>query len=465
MSGFVALVLAAGKGTRMKSALPKVLHPVCGLPMVHHVVACAVAAGADATHVVIGHGADAVTEYLGATDFGAPVDTVIQAEQLGTGHAVQVCRPALDGCASPVLILSGDVPLVTPEMVAELAATHAQGGGGLTLVAVTLDDPTGYGRVVRDGGALRRIVEQKDATPSERAVREVNAGIYLADAALLFRCLERVSNDNAQGEYYLTDIVREALAEGAAVHVHHAASAELVMGVNSRAQLAQVSAAMRRHIAARLMDAGVTLIDPDHTYVDAGVSVGPDTVIHPGVTLSGRTTVGTGCEIFPGARVVDSVIGDHVVVKDGTLITQARLDGGNTAGPNAHLRPGAHLLPGARVGNYVEIKKAVIGEGSKVNHLSYVGDATVGARVNIGAGTITCNYDGATKYQTIIEDDVFIGSDSQLVAPVRVGAGALVAAGSTITGDVPAGALGISRAEQRNVEGWVARWKRKRGGK
>ncbi len=430
--------------------------------MVHHVVACAVAAGADATHVVIGHGSEAVTRYLEATDFGAPVGTVIQQRQLGTGHAVQVCSDALTGHAGPVLILSGDVPLITPEAVAGLRETHR---GGLTLATVTLDDPAGYGRVVRDGDAVARIVEQKDAQPSELAIREVNAGIYMVDGPLLFKCLERVSDDNAQGEYYLTDIVREALSEGAAVNVYHADGPEMVMGVNSRVQLAAVTASMRARIARRLMDGGVTLIDPATTYVDSGVSVGADTVLHPGVTLAGTTRIGSGCTIHSGSRIVDSSIGDGCTVKDGSLITEAVLDGANMAGPNAHLRPGAHLKIGAKVGNYVEIKKAVIGEGSKVNHLSYVGDARVGRGVNIGAGTITCNYDGANKYQTVIGDDVFIGSDTQLVAPVTIGDGALVAAGSTVTGDVPAGALGISRSEQHNVAGWVARWKRNRDAK
>ncbi len=462
MSGFIALVLAAGKGTRMKSALPKVLHPVCGLPMVHHVVACAVDAGADATHVVIGHGAEAVTAYLSQTDFGVPVDTVMQHHQLGTGHAVKVCADAVGGYRGPVLILSGDVPLVGADLVAGLVETHNRAGGGLTLVTVTLDDPTGYGRVVRDGEAVSRVVEQKDATPEELAIREVNAGIYLVDAPLLFGCLERISDDNAQGEYYLTDIVREAMAEQARVQVYRAASPAAVMGVNSRAQLAAVTATMRGRIADRLMADGVTLIDPATTYVDAGVTVGQDTVLHPNVTLSCATTIGAGCTIHSGSRIVDATVGDGCTIKDGTLITEAVLDGDNSAGPNAHLRPGAHLHAGAKVGNYVEIKKAEIGAGSKISHLSYVGDATVGREVNIGAGTITCNYDGANKYRTVIEDGVFIGSDSQLVAPVTIGKGALVAAGSTVTGDVPAGALGISRTDQRNVPGWVARWKHAR---
>jgi len=463
---FAAVILAAGKGTRMRSELPKVLHAVCGRPMVHHVAACAIQAGAEHVYPVVGHGAERVMAHVAERFPGAPVTTVVQEEQLGTGHAVLTCRPHLEGYEGSVLILSGDVPLVTPDLVAGLLAAHRAAGGGLTVLTVELADPTGYGRVLRDSvGEPAGIVEEKDATPAQRQVHEINAGIYVADGPLLFALLPKVSSGNAQGEYYLTDVVGLALAEGAPVHLYRWDDPEAVLGVNSRADLARVEAVMRRRVAAGLMAGGATLIDPERTYVDLGVTVGPDTVIHPGVTLQGATVIGAGCTLYPGVRITDSRVGDGATVKDGCLLTEARLDGDNSVGPNAHLRPGAHLMRGARVGNFVEVKAAVIGEGSKVNHLSYVGDAEVGAHVNIGAGTITCNYDGTHKHRTVIGDGAFIGSDTQLVAPVTVGPGAVVAAGSTITGDVPGGALAISRTAQRNVEGWVARWKAKKGPK
>jgi len=458
-----AVILAAGKGTRMRSARPKVLHPVCGRAMVRHVADCALEAGADPVLTVVGHGAEDVVRLLEDAFPGQAVTPVVQERQLGTGHAVLACAPYLKDHAGPVVILSGDVPLVSPSLVRGLLAAHHKGGGGLTVLTVELDDPTGYGRVLRDSaGRPLRIVEQKDANPKERAVREINTGIYVADAPLLWSTLPRVSRANVQGEYYLTDVVALALKDGAHVHLFRWDDPEEVLGVNSRADLARVSAVLRRRIAQKSMDAGVTLVDPERTYIDAGVTIGPDTVIHPGVTLEGATTVGAGCTLHPNSRFVDAHVGDGVTVKDGCLITEARLEGGNTVGPNAHLRPGAHLMRGAKVGNYVEVKAAVIGEGSKVNHLSYVGDATVGKGVNIGAGTITCNYDGFAKHRTVIGDGVFIGSDTQLVAPVTVGEGALIGAGSTITGDVPAGALALSRTAQENVPEWAVRWKKRK---
>ncbi|MFQ5509403.1 MAG: bifunctional UDP-N-acetylglucosamine diphosphorylase/glucosamine-1-phosphate N-acetyltransferase GlmU [Leptospirillia bacterium] len=465
MSGerFRTVVLAAGKGTRMKSAHPKVLHPVCGQPMVRHVVACAQDAGGGQVIVVVGHGAEAVSDHV--LGMGGDARVVEQAEQLGTGHAVLACHEALEGYDGPVLILSGDVPLVTQTLVEGLTAAHTDAGGGLTLLTVELETPDGYGRVIRDGeGRVTRIVEQKDANADELAVREVNTGIYVVDAPVLFAALSRVSCDNAQGEYYLTDIVSEALSEGVQVNVYRTDNPSEVLGVNSRSDLARVSAVMRRRIAEDLMAAGVTLISPEQTYVDAGVSVGADTVLYPGVTLEGNTVIGRDCTVRSGCRIADSRLGDGIEVKDNSLITGAVLEGGNQVGPNAHLRPGAHLMRDARVGNFVEIKKAVIGTGSKVNHLSYVGDAEVGEGVNIGAGTITCNYDGVNKHKTVIGDGVFIGSDTQLVAPVRVGAGATIAAGTTVTSDVPEGALAISRVEQQNKADWASRKADKQAG-
>jgi bifunctional UDP-N-acetylglucosamine pyrophosphorylase / glucosamine-1-phosphate N-acetyltransferase len=463
--GLAAVILAAGKGTRMRSQWPKVVHPVCGRAMVQHVAATALEAGADPVLAVVGHGAAHVVHILETAFPGKPIAPVMQGRQLGTGHAVLACAPHLKDHQGPVVILSGDVPLVTPALVRGMLAAHRKGGGGLTVLTVELADPTGYGRVLRDSaGRPLRIVEQKDANARERAVREINTGIYVADAPLLWSTLPRVSRGNSQGEYYLTDVVALALKDGAPVHLFRWHDPEEVLGVNSRADLARVSGILRRRIAEELMDGGVTLVDPERTYIHAGVTIGADTVVHPGVSLQGKTTIGSGCALHPNSRIVDSHLGDGVTVKDGCLITEARLEGENSVGPNAHLRPGAHLMRGARVGNFVEVKAAVIGEGSKVNHLSYVGDATVGKHVNIGAGTITCNYDGFAKHRTVIGDGAFIGSDTQLVAPVTVGAGAVIGAGSTITGDVPDGALAVSRVAQQNVAGWVARWKAGKAG-
>jgi len=453
---FAALILAAGKGTRMKSDRPKVLHEVCGVSMIRHAIDCALAAGAERVVPVIGHGAEQVRAVAEAAP--GTVTCVVQEQQLGTGHAVRVCEAELGGYPHPVLILNGDVPLITPDLLTDVLAHHRKSGGGITVVTVQLDDPTGYGRMVRGkGGDLERVVEQKDASPEERAVREVNTGIYVADPQVLFPLLARVSDNNAQGEYYLTDIVGLSLADGRVVHVYRATDPDLVLGVNSRRDLAQVSAVLRRRIHNRLMDEGVTLLDPSRTDIDAGVRIGPDTVIHPGVTLQGATVIGVNCEILPGTRIVDATLGDGITVKDNCLIDGATLAGHNTVGPMAHLRPGTALAQGAKIGNFVEIKKADIGVGSKVNHLSYVGDATVGKGVNIGAGTITCNYDGVNKFQTVIGDHVFVGSDTQLVAPVTVGEGATIGAGTTVTRDVPADALAVSRTEQKNVAGWAKR--------
>ncbi len=456
MSEFCAVILAAGQGTRMRSAMPKVLHTVCGLPMVHHVVACATQAGATRVLTVVGHEGKAVSDYLKNMDSPVDITPIEQKDQLGTGHAVLTCEKALAKFDGVVVILNGDVPLVTPALLDGLLSAHGVGGGGVTLTAVELDDPTGYGRVIRDDDGALSIVEESDATPVEKAVHEVNAGLYAVDAKLLFSLLSNVTADNAQGEFYLTDIVAGAVTEGAGVRVFRAPDAQTIFGINSRAELARVNAIMRPQINARHMTKGVTFVDPDNTYIDMGVTIGADTVIYPGVTLQGKTSIGAGCTLLPGCRIVDSQLGEGVTVKDHSLITGSKLDGGNSVGPHAHLRPETHLAQGAKVGNYVEIKKADIGENSKVNHLSYVGDAKVGTNVNIGAGTITCNYDGENKHQTVIGDGVFIGSDTQLVAPVKVGKGAVIAAGSTITSDVPAGALGISRVEQKTIKGWVA---------
>jgi bifunctional UDP-N-acetylglucosamine pyrophosphorylase/glucosamine-1-phosphate N-acetyltransferase len=453
MSMCHVLILAAGKGTRMKSALPKVLHRVAGAPMIDYVLAASASLGAATTTVVVGHQADALRAALAAR---ADLRFVLQEPQLGTAHAVRQAAPMLAGLAGTLVVLSGDVPLLSPDTLAALVARHEDARAAATLLTAIVDDPTGYGRVLRDGDQVAAIVEHRDASPAERAVREINAGIYAFDLEPLFSALEDVASDNSQREYYLPDLVGIYRRAGRRVVATTVERAEEVLGINTRAELAAMSARIWQKRREALMASGVTLEDPATTYVDAGVSVGPDSVIHPGVHLLGRTRVGARAVIHAGVRIVDSDLADDVRVLDHCVIVGARIANGASVGPFAHLRPESDLGAGSRVGNFVELKKTRLGAGSKASHLAYLGDATIGEKVNIGAGTITCNYDGERKHPTVIEDGVFIGSDSQLIAPVRIGRGAYVAAGSSITRDVPEGALGIARGRQENKEGWAA---------
>jgi bifunctional UDP-N-acetylglucosamine pyrophosphorylase/glucosamine-1-phosphate N-acetyltransferase len=446
------LVLAAGKGTRMKSAQPKVLHPVNGRSMLEWVLDTAAAIHPASTTVIVGHKALDVQAACAARE---GVRFVVQEPQLGTAHAVMQAEPRLRGAHGTVVLLSGDVPLLSTRTLTRLLETHAAAGAAATAVTAVLDQPYGYGRIVRHDGRMARIVEEKDATTAERAIREVNAGVYAFDLDALFPALAGIASANAQGEYYLTDLVASFRAAGRIVETVRVDDAREILGINSRADLARVGAIVRQQVNEALMAAGVTIVDPATAYIEAGVTVGPDTVIHPNVYLEGRTRIGSGCEILPNVRIVDGEIGDRVVVNSFTVINDAKVANEARIGPFAHLRPGSDVRDGAFIGNFVELKKTVFGEGSKASHLTYLGDATVGAGVNIGAGTITCNYDGVNKNATVIGDGAFIGSDSQLVAPVTVGAGAYVAAGSTIVQDVPPGALGISRGRQANLEGWV----------
>jgi bifunctional UDP-N-acetylglucosamine pyrophosphorylase/glucosamine-1-phosphate N-acetyltransferase len=404
------------------------------------------------TTVIVGHKALDVQAACAARE---GVRFVVQEPQLGTAHAVMQAEPRLRGAHGTVVLLSGDVPLLSTRTLTRLLETHAAAGAAATAVTAVLDQPYGYGRIVRHDGRMARIVEEKDATTAERAIREVNAGVYAFDLDALFPALAGIASANAQGEYYLTDLVASFRAAGRIVETVQVDDAREILGINSRADLARVGAIVRQQVNEALMAAGVTIVDPATAYIEAGVTVGPDTVIHPNVYLEGRTRIGSGCEILPNVRIVDGEIGDRVVVNSFTVINDAKVANEARIGPFAHLRPGSDVRDGAFIGNFVELKKTVFGEGSKASHLTYLGDATVGAGVNIGAGTITCNYDGVNKNATVIGDGAFIGSDSQLVAPVTVGAGAYVAAGSTIVQDVPPGALGISRGRQANLEGWV----------
>ncbi len=438
------LILAAGLGTRMRSRTAKVLHGLAGRPLIAHVCSKAGALVREGrpVHVVIGHQADeviaAVRAELGAE--GAVFST--QTEQRGTGDAVMAAREALAGANSTLLILSGDVPLIRPETLVALVQQHRAHrghGAACTLMSVRLDDPTGYGRVVRDGeGRFERIVEQKDATPEERQLNEINAGIYCFETRALFPALARVQPVNAQGEYYLTDVPGILRADGADVSVFLHTDAREVSGINTRAELAEFERILRLRTLRRLMlDAGVTLLDPAHTYVSAEAQIGRDTIIYPDVHIEGRTIIGEGCEIRSGTRITNSRIGSGVVLKDHCVIVDSEIADHCTVGPFAHLRMGTQMEEAATVGNFVEMKKSRLGRKAKAMHLTYLGDATIGDNTNIGAGTVTCNYDGKQKHPTVIEDNVKIGSDTMLVAPVRVGARAVTAAGSVVTKDVP----------------------------
>ncbi|MEQ1572979.1 MAG: bifunctional UDP-N-acetylglucosamine diphosphorylase/glucosamine-1-phosphate N-acetyltransferase GlmU [Vicinamibacterales bacterium] len=447
-------VLAAGQGTRMKSVVPKVLHTISGLPLIEHVLRTARSLLPATITLIVGHGADRVR-----TSLAQQVDLrfALQEPQLGTAHALQQAEAALAGCSGTLVLLSGDVPLLKAATLRKLVDTHQSTGAAATVVTAVLERPYGYGRIVRRLGRISRIVEERDASPAQRQIQEINSGIYAFDLAPLFASLRAIASKNAQGEYYLTDLIAIYRKRALPVETLVIDDPQEIRGINSRSELAEVSTHVRQTKNEELMAAGVTLIDPATTYIEADVEIGPDTVIHPGVVIEGHTRIGSACEIQAHVRISDSEIANRVTINNFCLLVGARVADGASVGPFAHIRPDTSVGENARVGNFVELKKTSLGRGSKANHLAYLGDATVGANVNIGAGTITCNYDGTQKHQTIIEDGAFIGSDTQLIAPVRIGAGAYVAAGSSITGDVPAGALGIARGRQSNIEGWTER--------
>jgi len=450
-----AVVLAAGKGTRMKSPKAKVLHEACGRPLAWFPVQRALELGASPVVVVVGHQAEEVERALRAALPGAPLRFAVQREQLGTAHAVLAAKEALAGHAGQLLVLSGDTPLLTTATLR--AVVEGRGAKPVSFATMTVNEPTGYGRVVRAKGMPARIVEEKDATAAQRRIREVNAGLYCADAAFLWAALAKVDSRNAQKEYYLTDLVAAAARAKGAVAVPVAP--EEAAGVNDRAELARVARVLTRRTALALMRGGVTIEDPERFDVDEGVEIGADAVIEPGVRLRGRTRIGARCRIGQGSILSDATLGDDVTVRPYTLVEEATVGAGSILGPFARLRPGSELAEGVHVGNFVETKKTRLGKGSKANHLTYLGDAVIGAGVNVGAGTITCNYDGEKKHETRIGDGAFIGSDSILVAPIQIGAGAYVAAGSTLTKPVPDGALALGRARQENKEGWAERMK------
>lgn len=442
------VILAAGQGTRMRSKLPKVLHPVAGKPMLGHVIDCARTLKPTKIHVVIGHGAELVREHLDAED----LNWVLQSEQLGTGHAVAQALPAIVD-ADQILVLYGDVPLLRAETLEKLS--KQAGTQALGMLTVNMVNPTGYGRIVRDAsGQVQAIIEQKDASAEQLLITEGNTGIMALPGSQAARWLNSLSNQNAQGEYYLTDVVAMAVAEQVQVEVAQPEDEPEVLGANNRAQLAVLEAEYRRRQAERLMTEGVTLADPLRIDVRGEVTVGRDISIDVNVVLEGTVVIEDDVIIDANCVLRNCRIGAGSHIKAFSHIEDATLAADCDVGPYARLRPGTNLARGARIGNFVETKKANIGEGSKVNHLSYIGDAEVGPGVNIGAGTITCNYDGVNKHLTTIEEGAFIGTNTALVAPVTVGARATTAAGSTITVDIPADSLGVSRAHQRNIEGW-----------
>jgi bifunctional UDP-N-acetylglucosamine pyrophosphorylase/glucosamine-1-phosphate N-acetyltransferase len=451
MDNLATLILAAGKGTRMKSDLVKVLHTIAGVPMLAYPISAARAIGCSRIIVVVGHQRERIEEAFR----GEQAVFVYQEQQLGSGHAVAVAEQTLTGFDGDVLILCGDVPFIQPQTLTAFIGAHHSAQASLSVLSVIPDDPSGYGRILRTAaGDFCSIVEDRDATAQQKQIREINSGIYCCAASFLFQALHQVGTDNDQGEYYLPDIVKIGVARGRKVQAVVTPDAQEVQGINDRIGLARAEAVMRRRILEQHMAGGVTLIDPAATYIEASVRIGQDTVIHPGCSIRGASTVGTGCLIESNCSITGSRIGNRVHVKPSCVIDESRIDDQATIGPFAHLRPQTLIEERARVGNFVELKKSRLGRGSKANHLTYIGDATIGSDVNIGAGTITCNYDGRNKHPTVIEDGVFIGSNTSLVAPVSIGRNAVVGAGSTITKDVPGNALAVAREKQTNYENY-----------
>ncbi len=457
MSNRYAIILAAGQGTRMKSKLYKVLHPVCGKPMVQHVVDQVKSLHINEIVTIVGHGAEQVKTQLGDSSQYA-----LQDQQLGTAHAVQQASGHLGGKEGVTIVVCGDTPLVTSETMEALFRHHEETGAKATVLTARADNPAGYGRIVRnEAGLVEKIVEHKDASEEERRINEINTGTYCFDNQSLFAALENVSNDNVQGEYYLPDVVEILKGQGEVVSAYVTESFEETMGVNDRVALSEAERIMRKRINEKHMRNGVSIIDPSSTYVDSEVEIGQDTVLHPGTYLKGRTVIGSDCQIGPHTEISNCEIGNQTVIRQSAAF-DSRIGQGVNIGPFAHIRPQSEIHDEVKVGNFVEIKKAVFGRGSKASHLSYIGDAEVGSDVNIGCGSITVNYDGSKKYLTKIEDGAFIGCNSNLVAPVTVGKGAYVAAGSTITQDVPGEGLGIARARQVNKEDYAQKLKRKK---
>ena len=451
MDAVTAIILAAGEGKRMRSRQPKILHRLCGRPLVGYPLRLA-RTFADRVVMVVPPSADGVAQVA-----GEGVLTVVQRERLGTGHAVVQAK---DACGEgTILVLPGDMPLLTVETIERLLNHHKAASAAATLLTAIVDNPAGYGRVLRQRGRVARIVEDRDATDDQKKINEIGTSVYCFDARRLWSALAEVRPDNDQGEYYLTDVVAILSRAGATVEAVTVADPSEAQGVNDRKQLAAVAMVQRRRILDRLMEGGVTIVDPASTYIEDTVTIGPDTVVQPQTVIEGATVIGSECVIGAGSHVSGSRLADRVVLKPYSIIEEAAIDEDATLGPFCHLRPGCHIGAGAEIGNFAELKKSRVGKKTKIHHVSYTGDATLGERVNVGAGTITCNYDGQRKHRTVIGDGVFIGTNSSLVAPLTIGEGAYVAAGSVITKDVPPGALALERSPQVVKEGWAAKRK------
>lgn len=441
----------------MKSELPKGLHKVCGLPIVELVARAMQGAGAQRIVLVVGHGADAMR-----TAFGDRYEYAEQNEQLGTGHACRCALPALEGFEGSVIVGTGDSPLVTAEAMTNLLARRSQTGAQMVIGTCLLEDPAGYGRVVRNSNRVSAIVEDKDATADQRLIKEINAAFYCFEARVLREMLPKLSNENAKEEFYLTDLAAMIASSGGCVETLVFDDADLMRGVNDRWQLAEAAEILRRKLLRQHALNGVTIADPRTTYIDIDVEIGEDVVIEPMTVLEGLTRIGAGCHIGPMTRITDCEIGDACTIFMSHL-SRASVGAGTRIGPYANVRPHTKIGDGVKIGNFVELKNAEIGDAASLSHLTYVGDATVGENANIGAGTITCNYDGFDKNRTVIGDGAFVGSNSTLVAPLEIGAGAFIAAGSVITEDVPADALAVGRSRQVNKDGWAARWRSRKG--
>jgi bifunctional UDP-N-acetylglucosamine pyrophosphorylase/glucosamine-1-phosphate N-acetyltransferase len=448
----IAVILAAGLGTRMKSKIPKVLHQLAGVPLVSHVLDALKEAAVDDIIIVLGYQGEMVEKTL-----GKDYRYVYQQEQLGTGHALLQALPLLQEYAGGhCLVLCGDTPLLTGETLKNLKERHLQTGAKATVLTAKLDNPSGYGRIIKGSGGIKRIVEERDATVEEKLIKEINTGAYCFDLASVKEGLARLTPANAQGEYYLTDIIKFLVDQKERVETYLLENAWEALGVNNRIQLAEAEAYLRRRLLEKQMLAGVTIIDPANTYIGKQVQIGQDTIVYPGVIMEGSTKIGQNCRIGPYTRLVDTIVGDDCTINNSILL-ESKVGQGCNIGPYSYLRPGTELADQVKVGDFAELKKSYVGKGSKIPHLSYIGDSVIGEGVNIGAGTITCNYDGKKKHQTIIKDRAFVGSNTNLVAPITVGEDAYIGAGSTVTKDIPSGALAIARGRQRNLENWQRR--------
>ena len=457
MKDLSVVILAAGEGKRMRSRQPKVLHPLCGRPLLGYTLRTARAL-ADRLVLVVGPNADGVRAVA-----GEGVAIVEQRERLGTGHAVLQARPACG--EGTILVLPSDTPLLSSETLERLVRHHRATGAVATLLTAVVDRPQGYGRILRQSGRVKRVVEDRDATDDQKKITEINTSVYCFEAKRLWKALAEVKPDNDQGEYYLTDVVGILAKSGGRLEALAAPDPVEALGINDRKQLAAVAALHRRRILDRLMDAGVTILDPASTYVEDTVTIGPDTTVYPQVVLEGATAIGSDCVIASGCHVTGSRLGDRVILKPYCVLTESVVEDGAVMGPFCHLRPKSHVGAGAEIGNFIELKKAKVGRRTKAHHVGYLGDATIGDNVNIGAGTIFVNYDGAAKHQTIVGDGAFVGSNSSLVAPLTIGEGAYIAAGSVITKDVPADALVVERSPLVVKEGWAARRREKQAAK